>query len=105
MKSTNQSSTDACFVIPASLDPRQRTHARMPTAAPPRCAADETELMPAFCSRVPMSWKRIQRTKTNQAGNRIQSDMRQVADDCREGDDHDIPQRSQKIFHCMAKGQ
>src|SRR5438093_12362972 len=69
---TNQSSTDACFVIRTSLDPRQMLHARTPTAAPPKCAADETELMPAFCSRVPMSWKRIQRTKTNQAGNRIQ---------------------------------
>ncbi len=22
-----------------------------PTAAPPKCAADETELIPAFCSR------------------------------------------------------
>jgi hypothetical protein len=27
---------------------RQTSHARTPTAAPPKCAADETELIPAF---------------------------------------------------------
>jgi hypothetical protein len=51
---------------------RQTSHATTPTAAPPKCAADETELIPAFCSRVPMIWNKNQRTKTNPAGNRIQ---------------------------------
>src|SRR5204862_7633398 len=50
---------------------RHTTHATTPTAAPPKCEADETELIPAFCSRVTMIWNKIQRTKANQAGNRI----------------------------------
>lgn len=37
-----------------SLGFPQTSHARTPTAAPPKCAADETELIPAFRSRVPM---------------------------------------------------
>jgi len=52
-----------------------------------------------------MSWKRIQRTKTNQAGNRIQSDMRQVTDECCQCNERQITQWSQKVFYCMAKRQ
>src|SRR4029077_7369937 len=51
---------------------RVRNHAITPTAAPPKCAKDETELIPIFCSYAPMIWKRIQSTKTNHAGSRIQ---------------------------------
>src|SRR5438874_10250793 len=54
--------SDSLFVF------RQTSHARMPTAAPPKCAADETELIPALCSRVAIIWNNNQRTKTNQAG-------------------------------------
>src|SRR5438552_4071912 len=77
--SNNDGSSVSDFVIPSSFsirpssfDFRQTNHAAKPTAAPPKCAADDTELIPAFCSRVPMIWNKIQRTKTNQAGNRIQ---------------------------------
>src|SRR6266567_3708175 len=56
--------TDAVF--------RVRNHATRPTPAPPKCAKDETELIPIFCSYAPMIWKKIQSTKTNPAGRRIQ---------------------------------
>src|SRR5947207_1612041 len=104
---------------------RHTTHATTPTAAPPKCAADETELIPAFCSsaddleqnpknenepggqsnpakpdETPAHQKseshprKIQSVKRNDAGNaaacadarclptRINSDMRQVTDEC-----------------------